>query len=192
LDLGLVEAEQAYVPLTSNPVAAVDATEALQEDPVTPEPAVEQSVAAAADVGPPSPEAEVSEPVSEREEVGPPSPQVAGAAELPTEVISTEGIVSVSERSGVAKVWLRRNGESKLPLVWWTSDHTAHADTDYIAVPEQVVNLSPDEMLHVPLVNDDTPEQRESFYVDFGLRHTQGEIERIASVRIDIDDDDLQ
>ena len=57
-------------------------------------------------------------------------------------------------------------------------------------VSEQAVGFGSVEALNVPLVNDELPEQRESFYVDVGVRQPQGQIERIASVRVDIVDDD--
>ena len=47
-------------------------------------------------------------------------------------------------------------------------------------------------MLHIPLVDDSLSEPRESFFVNIGLFDTQqGQIERIAVVRVDIIDDDL-
>jgi len=46
--------------------------------------------------------------------------------------------------------------------------------------------------LNNPLVNDILYEPRESFFVNIGrLNARQGQIERIAAVRVDIFDDDL-
>jgi hypothetical protein len=78
---------------------------------------------------------------------------------------------------------------------WWTSEHTANADKDYISIDQEtMVGASFDEssMLHIPLVDDSLSEPRESFFVNIGLLDTQqGQIERIAVVRVDIIDDDL-
>jgi hypothetical protein len=46
-------------------------------------------------------------------------------------------------------------------------------------------------VLHVPLVNDSLSEPRESFFVNFGREDTlTGQVERVATVRVDIIDDD--
>ena len=109
----------------------------------------------------------------------------------PPDSILAESIVSVSEGDGAARITPRRNGDST-PLVWWTSEHTARADADFIAVPQQPLpDGAYDGALHIPLVNDDVPESRESFFVNFGRPDVaQGHIERIATVRVDIVDDD--
>jgi hypothetical protein len=104
----------------------------------------------------------------------------------------TESVAVVSEQSAMAQVRLWREPEFQLPLVWWTSDNTARADMDYVIVPERAVDLAYDGTLSIPLVNDNLPEQRESFYVDVGVRKPQGQIERLASIRVDIVDDDLR
>jgi hypothetical protein len=81
------------------------------------------------------------------------------------------------------------------PLIWWTSEHTANADKDFISVEQQTmadVSVGGSYMLHIPLVNDNLPEPPESFFVNLGHRGPQqGQIERIATVRVDIIDDDL-
>ena len=104
----------------------------------------------------------------------------------------TESVAVVSEQSAMAQVRLWREPEFQLPLVWWTSDNTARANADYVIVPERAVDLAYDGTLSIPLVNDNLPEQRESFYVDVGVRKPQGQIERVASIRVDILDDDLR
>jgi hypothetical protein len=106
-----------------------------------------------------------------------------------------ESIVSVSERDGAARIASPRTENLATPLIWWTSEHTANAETDFIAVEKQTMadaSIADGNMLFVPLVNDDLPEAPESFFVNFGLRDSQqGQIERIALVRVDIIDDDL-
>lgn len=110
------------------------------------------------------------------------------------EVFSVEPFVSVSEGDGAARIVLQGANASAAPLIWWTSAHTAAADDDFIAMGQQVVSGDSAEaakVLHVPLVNDNLPEPTESFFVNFGRPGTeQGQIERIATVRVDVIDDD--
>ena len=72
---------------------------------------------------------------------------------------------------------------------------TANADKDFISVEQQTMAFASDgdsTLLYVPLVNDNQPEAPESFFVSFGLRNSQhGQLERVATVRVDIIDDDL-
>lgn len=102
--------------------------------------------------------------------------------------------VSVSERDGAVLVSLPRAGYSTSSLIWWTSEHTATADEDFIHLEAQLVSGSQSEdatVVHVPLVNDGLPEPPESFFVSLGFRDPgDGHIERIATVRVDILDDD--
>jgi hypothetical protein len=110
---------------------------------------------------------------------GPPTIQVAAP------------IMSVSERDGAARiVVVKATGLSS--LFWWTSDHTAVSDADFIAVPYQLADIAPDgDAFLVPLVNDAIPESPESFFVNFGIRDAaEGRLDRIATVRVDIVDDD--
>lgn len=102
--------------------------------------------------------------------------------------------VSVSESDGAVLVSLPRAGYSTSSLIWWTSEHTAKADEDFIHLEEQLVSDSQSgdtTVVHVPLVNDGLPEPPESFFVSLGFRDPgAGHIERIATVRVDILDDD--
>ena len=112
-----------------------------------------------------------------------------------TELVVTESVVSVSEGDGAARIATQRIEDSETPLIWWTSEHTANTDKDFISVKQKTMaNVSTEDShtLHVPLVDDSVPEPRESFFVNVGFRNTQqGQIERIATVRVDIIDDDL-
>jgi hypothetical protein len=107
----------------------------------------------------------------------------------------TESVISVSERDGVARIAPLGTESLATPLIWWTSEHTANADKDFISVEQQTmadVSVGGSYMLHIPLVNDNLPEPPESFFVNLGHRGPQqGQIERIATVRVDIIDDDL-
>ena len=166
--------------------------------------AVEQAVAEQAEPGQPASEPEVaaadSEPAADPETV---ATQQVEAAESPlTEQVAQEPAadeeeagfaepsVSVSEQSALVQVALPRDVVLQGPLVWWTSEHTARADADFVAVPEQLVDSAAGDTLTIQLVNDDVPEEPESFYVDVGVRQPEGQIERIASTRVDIVDDD--
>lgn len=185
--------EDASAETSGSEPAQPEAAEAGQGDITLPEvgPPEDQSDIAIAVAESTDAQASEEPATTDEPEYGPPEQPAEEATPEQPKLVLADEVVSVSERSGVAKVWLRRNGEAKLPLVWWTSDSTARAENDYVAMPEQVVNAGPGEMLHIPLVDDNVPEQRESFYVDIGIRDRQGQIERIATVRVDIDDDDL-
>ena len=137
-----------------------------------------------------------SEPVAEATAEPVAEPIAEQVAEEPVvdepKVGFTESVAVVSEQSAMAQVRLWRETEFQRPLVWWTSDNTARADADYVIVSEQAVDMEYGGTLSIPLVNDSLPEQRESFYVDVGIRKPQGQIERVASIRVDIVDDDLR
>ena len=99
--------------------------------------------------------------------------------------------MSVSERDGAARiVVVKATGLSS--LFWWTSDHTAVSDADFIADPYQLADIAPDgDAFLVPLVNDAIPESQESFLVNLGIRNAaEGRLDRIATVRVDVVDDD--
>jgi len=117
------------------------------------------------------------------------------AAATEPEVLVDESVVSVSEGDGAARIAPPRATEPDAPLIWWTSEHTATADTDYISIERKtmaVASFDDSSTLYVPLVNDSVFEPRESFFVSFGRLDTeQGQIDRIATVRVDIIDDDV-
>jgi len=163
--------------------AEVEPAAAPEDDPAGPPRPIDEAVALApAPVGDDAAEAETIVAAAGAS----PEPLTA-----PPEPALEETIVSVSEGDGAARITPLDAG-SGTPLVWWTSEHSARADDDFIAVPQQsLAGYSSTEVLHVPLVDDNLPESRESFFVNFG-RHdaAQGRIERIATVRVDIVDDD--
>jgi serine/threonine protein kinase len=115
---------------------------------------------------------------------------------MQTEAVAgfAESVVTVPERDGAARLALVSIDYSAMPLIWWTSEHSASADTDFISVEQQTVtdvSAEGDSVLHIPLVNDSLPEPQESFFVSLGVRDPQhGRIERISTVRVDIIDDD--
>ena len=126
----------------------------------------------------------------------------AAANQMSTEpkVVVDGFIVSVSEGDGAARITPPRTEESDTPLIWWTSEHTATADMDYISIAQQTMaDASFDESstLYIPLVDDSLIEPPESFFVSFGRLNSQqgqtqqGQIDRLATIRVDIIDDDL-
>ena len=129
-------------------------------------------------------EAPVTEPVAEDAAAEDPATDEAEEAAF------VEPAVVVFERSGLARVSLPRDAAPGLPLVWWTSEHTARANADFIPVTEQAVDIATGDTLTVQLVDDNLPEAQESFYVDVGVRQPEGHIERVTSIRVDIVDDD--
>ena len=121
-------------------------------------------------------------------------PSISAAAATPTFVVS-ERVVTASEGDGAARITMPSVAGLQGPPIWWTTDQTAEADSDYIAVEQTTLaeKLSDEgRTLFIPLINDSVFEQRESFFVSIGhLTEPQGQIERIAIVRVDIVDDDF-
>ncbi|MDH3848005.1 MAG: protein kinase [Gammaproteobacteria bacterium] len=115
------------------------------------------------------------------------------AADTPGSTL-IQSFVTVYERDGAARIAFRRPVGTTGTLYWWTGDHTAIADRDYIALEQPVVAFAAGEEAetrHIPLVNDSLPEPRETFYVFLGQRNVEsGRLEPIARIRVDINDDD--
>ena len=105
-----------------------------------------------------------------------------------------QSFVTVYERDGAARIAFRRPLGTTGTIVWWTADDTAIADRDYIPLEQPVIAFASGEeaeTLHVPLINDGLPEPRETFHVYLGQRNPQsGQLEPIARVRVDVNDDD--
>ena len=102
--------------------------------------------------------------------------------------------MTVYERDGAARIAFRQPVGTVGALYWWTGDHTAVAESDYIALePPRVAFASGEEAetIHIPLVNDSLPEPRETFWVFLGQRSMEsGRLEPIARIRVDVNDDD--
>ena len=123
LDLGLAAAPEQE----PEPVGAT-----LLADEPGPEPEAESvPVEASLPANEPVAEAE-SEPV----EASLPESEPEATTMAPA-IAFTTSYVTVSERDPSARVTLRRNGDTELTLVWWTNEHTARADTDFIPVPRE-------------------------------------------------------
>lgn len=120
--------------------------------------------------------------------------EVADPSGSEPEFTLAQSLVSVSERDGGARITAHRAVDSTAPVVWWTSDHTAVADEDYIPIQEPVPGFTSGEeteTLYIPLVNDSLVESKETFYVYLGKQNTQlGRLEPILRVQVDINDDE--
>jgi serine/threonine protein kinase len=105
-----------------------------------------------------------------------------------------QSFVTVYERDGAARIASRQPVGTVGALYWWTGDHTAVAEADYIALePPRIAFASGEEAetIHIPLVNDSLPEPRETFWVFLGQRSIEsGRLEPIARIRVDVNDDD--
>jgi serine/threonine protein kinase len=140
----------------------------------------------------PAPGATAPEPVATAAENG--TAETARPAADTSGGTLVQSFVTVYERDGAARIAFRRPVNTTGTLYWWTGDHNAVADSDYIALEQPAVAFASGEeaeTLHIPLVNDSLPETRETFYVFLGQRDIgTGRLEPIARVRVDINDDD--
>jgi len=111
-----------------------------------------------------------------------------------TEFTLIQSFVTISEGDGAARITARRPAITADRFVWWTSDHTAIANEDYIPIEHPVVGFASGEeaeSLHIPLINDSLPEPQETFYVYLGRHNAQlGQLEPIMRIRVDINDDE--
>jgi hypothetical protein len=111
-----------------------------------------------------------------------------------TELALIQSTVILSERDGAARITTRRPQNADGQFFWWTSDHTAIANTDYIPIDQPVAGFASGEeaeTIHIPLVNDSVAEAPESFYVYLGQHDAQqGRLVPVLWVRVDINDDD--
>jgi hypothetical protein len=117
---------------------------------------------------------------------GSPAPQLGFA----------QSVVVIAESKVAATVVVQRSGDLSKPVsfVWWLSEHTAEAGSDYADLGQRMETLAPGERsraLLIPLVDDALPESTESFYVYVGrYAPRSGHLDPLDSVRVDIVDDD--
>jgi hypothetical protein len=145
------------------------------------------------------PVSDVATPDAAAADTGPTVPQTESAvkgqaaADTPGNTL-VQSFVTVYERDGAARIAFRRPVNTTGTLYWWTGDHDAVADSDYIALEQPTVAFisgEEAETLHIPLINDSLPEARETFYVFLGQRDIETRrLEPIARVRVDVNDDD--
>lgn len=116
------------------------------------------------------------------------------SARVESTAVVVDPFVSVSERDAAARIEIEYDASSTTQLAWWTSEYTANADQDFVDVKQRILTaalLEDGNIIHVPLINDGVPEPRESFYVNLGRLNTDRQrIELVATVRVDIIDDD--
>ncbi len=169
-----------------------DVTSAVSESPVESVAALEPHIASDASTLPDAQPSEGSIPDATAMETEA-AVEPEAASETPGSTL-IQSLVTVYERDGAARIAFRQPVGTTGPLYWWTGDHTAVADTDYIALEQPVVafaSAEEAETLHIPLVNDSLPEPRETFYVFLGQRSIEsGRLEPIARIRVDVNDDD--
>ena len=107
-----------------------------------------------------------------------------------------QSVVRVSERDGSARIANPLPANTAGQVFWWTADDTAIAENDYIPAEAPRLAFESGEetgTLHVPLVDDSTPEPQETFFVYLGLHNLQlGRLETIARISVEIIDDDLR
>jgi Calx-beta domain-containing protein len=104
--------------------------------------------------------------------------------------------ITASERDKLVRVEVRRIGATDIAssVVWWLGNATASEDNDYGKLGQHteyfgrgVESLT----LYIPLIDDKELERTESFYVYLGRFSPQKQhLDALASVRIDIVDDD--
>jgi hypothetical protein len=104
--------------------------------------------------------------------------------------------ISVSEKDKLARIEVRRLGptDNSSSVVWWLGNATASEDNDYGKLGQHTEFFARGEVtrtLYIPLIDDKEPERTESFYVYLGRYSPQKKhLDALASVRIDIVDDD--
>jgi hypothetical protein len=169
----------------NEPPAAAAAESPVASTTAAP-PGPEESPVASTTTPPPVP-AESEQPVA------PVEPKVAAPPE-PSRFTFAGRAVTVGEGETSARIVIRRTGSlaEKESVVWWTANRSALADEDYAVLGAQIETFAPGEELravHVPLIADSMPEQRESFVVN--LRAERAGAASAAQVEVTIVDDDF-
>lgn len=176
--------QESTIALPETPTQSIDGSDA--QTGTTPVDAV------AATEAPPVQAAD--EPLAEPETDALQSTEDDASSEAQTETTLINSFVTLSERDGAARITTRRPLNSVGRFVWWTSDHTAIANEDYIPIDNPVVGFASGdeaETIHIPLINDSLAEPRETFYVYLGQHDMQlGRLEPILRVLVEINDDD--
>jgi serine/threonine protein kinase len=131
--------------------------------------------------------------VTEAAPAAPPEPPPPPPPPAPETFEFVSRVVTVSEADALARIVIRRRGgdRSESAVIWWTSDGTARASSDYADLGELVEVFPAGEELravHVPLVGDSNPEPRESFYVN--LRPSDESVEPPEPAEVVIVDND--
>jgi hypothetical protein len=102
--------------------------------------------------------------------------------------------VSVRESDGVVSVEIvRTGGTSSVPVVWWTTDGTAHAREDFASFGRRVESLGAADArrrLYIPLVSDSIPEATEYFEIHLAPQRGDARLGAVETVQVALRDDD--
>jgi serine/threonine protein kinase len=123
-----------------------------------------------------------------------PSPTVtslAAAPAGPARFTFAERTVTVGEGETSARIVIRRTGSlaEEASVAWWAADRSALADEDYAVLGARIERFAPGEesrAVHIPLIADSVPEQRETFVVNLRSEGTGS----AAQVEVVVLDDD--
>jgi hypothetical protein len=184
-------------PIVDAPREAEFPSTAPSAEPVAPAPAPAPPPATATANEPPiaAPVAEPPAPPAREQAEAPAAPPAEPnvAAAEPSQFTFTERAMTVGEGETSARIVIRRTGSlaEKESVVWWTANRSALADEDYAVLGARIETFAPGEevrVVHVPLIADSLPEQRESFVVN--LRAERPSAGSAAQVEVTILDDD--
>jgi hypothetical protein len=171
-------------PTTPAPTAAEAPPAAAVADAVV-EPATESAGANA-----------VGEPVAEAPAAPAAPPPAPAEPPAPERFEFATSVVSVSESAAGARVQIRRSGGTLAAstIVWWTSDGTATAGSDYADLGAIVERFGVGERtrsIYIPIVADANAEASESFYVSLGEGpQTDSSLTPSQRVEVIVADDD--
>jgi hypothetical protein len=109
----------------------------------------------------------------------------------PARFTFAERTVTVGEGETSARIVIRRTGSlaEEASVAWWTADRSALADEDYAVLGARIERFAPGEesrAVHIPLIADSVPEQRETFVVNLRSEGTGS----AAQVEVVVLDDD--
>ena len=165
----------------------------------SPAPQVEPPQPTVAEVPAPATSTQPSAPIARERTaapgVEPQQRQAASAAPVvePSRFTFAERSQTVGEGETGARIVIRRTGSlaEKDTVVWWAVNRSALADEDFAVLGARIETFAPGEefrVVHVPLIADSMPEQRESFVVN--LRAERPGAGSAAQLEVTILDDD--
>lgn len=103
--------------------------------------------------------------------------------------------VSVSEADASAAIIVLREGGRRgvSSVIWWTTDGTATAGTDYAdrgRVAERFAAGEQNRTIHIPLIGDRNVEGPENFYVHVAPGDAEADLEKSEQLEVVLNDDD--
>jgi hypothetical protein len=122
----------------------------------------------------------------------PPEPEVPAGPETFHFGLSR---VTVSEADASAAIIVLREGGRRgvSSVVWWTTDGTATAGTDYAdrgRVAERFAAGEQNRTIHIPLIGDRNVEGPENFYVHVAPGDAEADLEKAEQLEVVLNDDD--